>query len=80
MLGNFNESAQFILLKSANEMQELKHPYIGTEHLLLSILKNDEELSKRLSNYGLTYDTFKSEILTIIFPCVYRIAAEQCSA
>ena len=66
MLGNFNESAQFILLKASTEMQELKHPYIGTEHLLLSILKNDEELSKRLAGYGLTYDTFKSEILTII--------------
>ena len=57
MLGNFNESAQFILLKASDEMQELKHPYIGTEHLLLSILRNDEELSKRLASYGLTYDT-----------------------
>lgn len=66
MLGNFNESAQFILLKSKEEMIGLKHPYIGTEHLLLSILKNDDDLSKKLSVYGLTYDKFKSEIITII--------------
>ena len=66
MLGNFNESAQFILLKSKEEMMELNHPYIGTEHLLLSILKNDQDLSNRLANYGLTYDTFKSEILSVI--------------
>ena len=66
MLGNFNEEAQFIILKSREEMLELCHPYIGTEHLVLAILKNDNELSKKLTNYGLTYDTFKTEILTII--------------
>lgn len=66
MLGNFNEEAQFILLKSQEEMTNLCHPYIGTEHLVLSILKNKNNLSKRLETYGLTYDTFKAEILTII--------------
>lgn len=66
MLGNFNEEAQFILLKSKTEMLSLKHPYIGTEHLVLSILKNEDNLSKRLADYGLTYDTFKAEILSVI--------------
>lgn len=66
MLGNFNEEAQLILLKATEEMLALNHPYIGTEHLVLSILKNEDNLSKRLTNYGLTYDTFKTEILTII--------------
>lgn len=66
MLGNFNEEAQFILLKSRSEMLELCHPYIGTEHLVLAILKNESELSKKLGTYGLTYDSFKKEILTII--------------
>ena len=59
MLGNFNEEAQFILLKSREEMMELHHPYIGTEHLVLAILKNDNNLSKKLTTYGLTYDNFK---------------------
>ena len=66
MLGNFNEEAQFILLKSREEMMELHHPYIGTEHLVLAILKNDNNLSKKLTTYGLTYDNFKKEILSII--------------
>lgn len=66
MLGNFNEEAQFILLKSQSEMLELCHPYIGTEHLVLSILKNEDTLSKKLESYGLTYDTFKTEILSVI--------------
>lgn len=66
MLGNFNEEAQFILLKSKSEMISLNHPYIGTEHLVLSILKNKNSLSEKLSDYGLTYDTFKAEILNVI--------------
>lgn len=66
MLGNFNEESQFILLKSREEMDNLNHPYIGTEHLFLSLLKNDNKISKKLEGYGITYDTFKSEILTII--------------
>ena len=66
MLGNFNEEAQFILLKSREEMLELRHPYIGTEHLVLALLKNENDLSKKLITYGLTYDKFKNEILNTI--------------
>lgn len=66
MLGNFNEEAQFILLKAKSEMISLNHPYIGTEHLVLSILKNGDTLSQKLADYGLTYDTFRAEILSVI--------------
>lgn len=66
MLGNFNEEAQFILLKAKEEMIDLNHPYIGTEHLVLSILKNKTNLTKKLEEYGLTYQTFKEEIINII--------------
>ena len=66
MLGNFSEESQLILLKAKDEMQQLNHPYIGTEHLVLSILKNESDISKKLSHYGLTYDNFKKEILEVI--------------
>ena len=66
MLGNFSEEAQFVLLKSKEEMMYMNHPYIGTEHLVLAILKNDSDLSQKLSRYGLYYDAFKKEILNII--------------
>lgn len=74
MLGNFNEEAQLILLKSKEEMMGLNHPYIGTEHLVLSILKNEETLSKKLADYGLTYDTFKNEILSVIGKGVKQVS------
>lgn len=66
MFSNFEFEAQDILVKAKAEMTELKHPYIGTEHLVLSILKNDEKISERLKRYDLTYDKFKREIIRII--------------
>ena len=51
MLGNFNDEAQYILLKAKEEMLDLNHPYIGSEHLVLSILKNNNILSNKLKEY-----------------------------
>lgn len=66
MIGNFNEDAQKILVNAKAEMLELKHPYVGTEHLVLSILKSNNNLKERLKKYELTYDKFKNEIINIV--------------
>ena len=66
MLGEFNEDVQIILFKAKEEMSSLNHPYIGTEHLLLSILKNDDDMACKLKNYNLTYDNFKKEIIRVV--------------
>lgn len=66
MLGEFNEDVQIILFKAKEEMCSLNHPYIGTEHLLLSILKNDIEISSKLKEYELTYDSFRNEIIKVV--------------
>ena len=66
MINSFSEEAQDILIKAKLEMLELKHPYVGTEHLVLAILHTKNELSDRLNKYGLTYNKFKKEILSII--------------
>ena len=66
MIGNFNDETQRILVNAKVEMIELNHPYIGTEHLILSILKSNCNLSERLKKYKLTYDKFKNEIVKIV--------------
>ena len=66
MISNFNEEAQEILNKAKLEMLELKHPYVGTEHLVLSILHTENEISKNLVKYNLTYENFKKQIIDII--------------
>lgn len=66
MIGNFSEEAQRILMNAKREMIGLGHPYIGTEHLLLSILNSDTNISNRLSSYGLSYDSFRSELCKVV--------------
>lgn len=66
MFGNFTEEARQILSLSKKEMSELKHPYVGSEHLLLAILKYENNVSNRLKDYNIDYETFKNEIINII--------------
>ena len=66
MFGNFTEEARKIIVQAKKEMYELKHPYVGSEHLLLSILKSNNEISKKLKEYELTYEKLKQEIINII--------------
>ena len=66
MLGNFEEEARKVLISAKREMHELNHPYVSSEHLLLAILKDDNEISERLEEYNLNYDSLKKEIIKII--------------
>lgn len=66
MFNNFSEEARKVLVGAKVEMRELKHPYVGSEHLLLSILKNNNEISRKLKQYNLTYDIFKNKIIETI--------------
>lgn len=66
MFGNFTEEARKILINAKEEMACLKHPYVGSEHLLLSILKSENKVSKKLKKYNLDYDKLRKEIINII--------------
>lgn len=66
MLGNFSEEAQIILNNAKEEMKDLKHPYVGTEHLVLAMLKESNVISDKLNDYGINYNSFKTEIISVI--------------
>lgn len=67
MFSKFDEDAQKILLMAKKEMISLKHPYVGSEHLLLSILHNiDLEVTKILNDYQITYEKYRNEIIRVI--------------
>lgn len=66
MFANFQEEARKALVEAKLEMFNLKHPYVGSEHLLLALLKTDNNVSKKLKKYNLNYDTFKEEIISVI--------------
>lgn len=66
MFGNFTEEARQILINAKSEMKELRHPYVGSEHLLLAILKDENPITKKLKNYHLDYETFRMELIEIV--------------
>ena len=66
MFGNFTEEARKVLVNAKKEMLELKHPYVGSEHLLLSILKNNNKVSQKLKEYNLDYQKLKEEIIEVV--------------
>ena len=67
MFSKFSEEAQKVLLNAKKEMLALKHPYVGSEHLLLAILSDKEgEVTQKLDEYNINYDMFKNEVIKVI--------------
>lgn len=67
MFSKFDEDSQKVLLMAKKEMVDLKHPYVGSEHLLLAILHNfDLSITQLLSEYKITYKRYRDEIIRII--------------
>ncbi len=66
MFGQFTEEARKILINAKVEMTELKHPYVGSEHFLLAVLKGKNNVAKKLKQYNLDYDKFKEKIIETV--------------
>ncbi len=62
-----NADAKRVLETSKQIANEMKHGWVGTEHLLLSLIKEDNTLaSKCLSHYGVDYDKACKEVVQVI--------------
>lgn len=60
----FDEDSQKVLINAKKEMLELKHPYVGSEHLLLAILKlNTLDITKKLNEYHIYYNEFRDKLI-----------------
>lgn len=67
MFSKFSECAKKVLLQAKKEMVDLCHPYVGSEHLLLAILKDkNSNTTKKLKKYNIEYQNFKKEIINVI--------------
>ena len=67
MFSKFTEDARKVLVDSKKEMVSLKHPFIGTEHIFLAILKNiNNPIYKKLSNYNINYKNFREALIEIV--------------
>ncbi len=66
MFHNFGFAISNLLEEAEKERENLKHPYVGSEHLLLAILKKNSDLSIQLEDLGLTYQKFKKELISVV--------------
>lgn len=61
------EHAQHVLADAVNEARQLKHSYIGTEHLLLGLLyEKDCIATEVLAGIGLKLDEVREDVLHFI--------------
>ena len=66
MYNNYSLEVKRIFKDAEKKAMDLNHPYIGTEHLLLSLINNDDKIKKTLLKYDLTYDEFLAELLLAV--------------
>jgi ATP-dependent Clp protease ATP-binding subunit ClpC len=66
-LFSYNAEAKRVLETSKQIAGEMKHGWVGTEHLLLALIKEEGSIaSKILRQFGVDYDKARKEVLTLI--------------
>ena len=67
MFQRFDEECRKVLKQAKLEMQNLKHPFVGSEHLILSILKfSNINITIKLKELDITYEKYKKELIKMI--------------
>ena len=63
----FTPRAKKVLEYAVEEAQHMSHSYIGTEHILLGLIREEEGVAARvLENLGLKLETVREEVLSIL--------------
>jgi Clp amino terminal domain, pathogenicity island component len=63
MFERFTERARQVVVFAQDEARTLRHNYIGTEHLLLGLLREDEGLAARvLDSLGITIGEVRAQV------------------
>ena len=67
MFERFTERARQVVVLAQSEARALKHNYIGTEHILLGLLREEEGLAARvLSSLGITVEEVRAQIVRVV--------------
>jgi ATP-dependent Clp protease ATP-binding subunit ClpC len=65
----FTERARQVVVLAQDEARDLKHNYIGTEHLLLGLLREEEGVAARvLESLDVTVEEVRTQVLRIVGP------------
>lgn len=67
MFGRFTERANRVMLLAEDEAKRLNHGYVGTEHLLLGLIREGQGVAARaLAEVGINFNQVKAEIERVI--------------
>src|SRR4051812_20275428 len=67
MFERFTERARQVVVLAQEEARSLRHNYIGTEHLLLGLLREEEGLAARvLESFDVTVEEVRAQVALIV--------------
>jgi ATP-dependent Clp protease ATP-binding subunit ClpC len=63
----FTERARQVVVLAEEDARELKHNYIGTEHILLGLLREREGVASRvLESLGISFESARAQVVRIV--------------
>jgi ATP-dependent Clp protease ATP-binding subunit ClpC len=62
----FTEPAREVIVLAQDEARSLQHNYVGTEHLLLGLLRREAVAARALASLGVAHDQVHSQVARII--------------
>ena len=66
MFERFTECARQVVVLAQREARTLRHNYIGTEHLLLGLLREDGAAARALDEFDVTFEEVQAQVARII--------------
>jgi ATP-dependent Clp protease ATP-binding subunit ClpA len=69
MFERFNQTARQVVVNAQEEARRLRHNHIGSEHVLLGLLYEQDQIADRvLRSLGLTPELVRNQVVKIIAP------------
>ena len=69
MFERFTERARQVVVLAQDESRKLRHNYIGTEHILLGLLREEEGLAARvLESLDIDVDEARAKVARFVVP------------
>ena len=66
MFERFTDRARRVIVLAQEEARELNHNYMGTEHILLGLIKEGEGVAaKALESMGINLDDVRREVIDL---------------
>src|SRR6476469_5444322 len=66
MFERFTDGAQMVVVFAQEEARTLRHNYIGTEHLLIGLLREGGAAAHALEPFGATFEEVRAQVARII--------------